>query len=164
MNALARSTKNDPASVMSKKAFGDGPCRDDTLCIVAIATGLPVFITTAHEYYATGLLIPVGIIAGGLLLVVAACARIVPGAHWPSDALGTYAICLSWMAAAAMPRRRKLPDTRPSITHKFSVAGFADMIQSALAAHGATHRLDGKISVKVDIVDAAGKLVETLVN
>jgi len=38
--------------------------------IVAIATGLPFFVTTAHEYYATGLLIPVGIIAGGLLLTV----------------------------------------------------------------------------------------------
>lgn len=34
------------------------------------------------------------------VLVVAACARIVPGAHWPSDALGTYAICLSWIAVA----------------------------------------------------------------
>ncbi len=38
--------------------------------------------------------------ATGVLLVVAACARIVPGAHWPSDALGTYAICLSWLAVA----------------------------------------------------------------
>ena len=36
----------------------------------------------------------------GIVLVVAAAARIVPGAHWPSDALGTYAICLSWLAAA----------------------------------------------------------------
>lgn len=44
-----------------------------------------------------------------VLLVVGACARIVPGAHWPSDALGTYAICLSWLAAAfsaaGVPRR-----------------------------------------------------------
>ncbi len=44
-----------------------------------------------------------------VVLVVAACARIVPGAHWPSDALGTYAICLSWLAvafsAAGVPRR-----------------------------------------------------------
>ncbi len=36
--------------------------------IVSISTGLPVLITSAHEYYAAGLLIPVGIIAGGLLL------------------------------------------------------------------------------------------------
>ena len=35
-----------------------------------------------------------------VLLAVAAAARIVPGAHWPSDALGTYAVCLSWLAAA----------------------------------------------------------------
>ena len=40
------------------------------------------------------------LVASGALLVVAACARIVPGAHWPSDALGTYAICLSWLAVA----------------------------------------------------------------
>ena len=44
-----------------------------------------------------------------VVLAVAACARIVPGAHWPSDALGTYAICLSWIAvafsAAGVPRR-----------------------------------------------------------
>ncbi len=40
------------------------------------------------------------LVASGALLVVAAYARIVPGAHWPSDALGTYAICLSWLAAA----------------------------------------------------------------
>ena len=43
-------------------------------------------------------------------LLVAAAARIVPGAHWPSDALGTYAICLSWLAvafdAAGVPRSR----------------------------------------------------------
>jgi len=36
--------------------------------IVAIATGLPVLVTSAHEYYAGGLLIPIGIVAGGLLL------------------------------------------------------------------------------------------------
>lgn len=34
---------------------------------------------------------------GIVLLVVAALARVVPGAHWPSDVLGTYAICLSWL-------------------------------------------------------------------
>ena len=31
--------------------------------------------------------------------LVAAAARVVPGAHWPSDVLGTYAICLSWLHA-----------------------------------------------------------------
>lgn len=40
------------------------------------------------------------LVAGLVVLFVAACARIVPGAHWPSDAVGTYAICLSWLAAA----------------------------------------------------------------
>lgn len=40
------------------------------------------------------------IIVGIALLILAAVARIVPGAHWPSDVLGTYAICLSWLYAA----------------------------------------------------------------
>ena len=44
------------------------------------------------------------------LLVVAAAARIVPGAHWPSDTVGTVAICLSWLAVAfnavGVPRGR----------------------------------------------------------
>jgi membrane-associated phospholipid phosphatase len=40
------------------------------------------------------------LVVGAVALVVAACARIVPGAHWPSDAVGTYAICLAWLAAA----------------------------------------------------------------
>ncbi len=34
---------------------------------------------------------------GIAVLVLAAAARVVPGAHWPSDVLGTYAICLSWL-------------------------------------------------------------------
>jgi membrane-associated phospholipid phosphatase len=34
---------------------------------------------------------------GVLVLLVAGAARVVPGAHWPSDVLGTYAICLSWL-------------------------------------------------------------------
>jgi undecaprenyl-diphosphatase len=36
---------------------------------------------------------------GIALLVLAGAARVVPGAHWPSDVLGTYAICLSWLNA-----------------------------------------------------------------
>jgi hypothetical protein len=40
------------------------------------------------------------VVAGTLVLVIAACARIVPGAHWPSDTAGTIAICLSWLAVA----------------------------------------------------------------
>ncbi|HVG61753.1 MAG TPA: phosphatase PAP2 family protein [Hyalangium sp.] len=43
----------------------------------------------------------VGVIAvGSALLILAGVARVVPGAHWPSDVLGTYAICLSWLYAA----------------------------------------------------------------
>ncbi|WP_224244654.1 phosphatase PAP2 family protein [Hyalangium gracile] len=38
-------------------------------------------------------------IVGSALLVLAAVARIVPGAHWPSDVLGTYVICLTWLHA-----------------------------------------------------------------
>lgn len=37
---------------------------------------------------------------GIALLLTAGAARVVPGAHWPSDVLGTYAICLSWLHAA----------------------------------------------------------------
>jgi len=44
-----------------------------------------------------------------VVLFVAAAARIVPGAHWPSDAFGTPAILLPWLAvafdAAGVPRR-----------------------------------------------------------
>jgi membrane-associated phospholipid phosphatase len=40
------------------------------------------------------------LVVGAAVLVVGACARIVPGAHWPSDAIGTLAICLAWLAAA----------------------------------------------------------------
>jgi hypothetical protein len=35
-----------------------------------------------------------------LVLLVAAAARIVPGAHWPSDAFGTPLILLSWLEVA----------------------------------------------------------------
>ena len=38
-------------------------------------------------------------------LVMAGLARVVPGAHWPSDVLGTYAICLSWVYAVLALRR-----------------------------------------------------------
>ncbi len=36
--------------------------------IVAVATGWPIFTVSTSEYFATGWLIPIGIIAGGLLL------------------------------------------------------------------------------------------------
>jgi undecaprenyl-diphosphatase len=46
------------------------------------------------------------VIVGVALLVLAGAARVVPGAHWPSDVLGTYAICLSWLNAAFSFLRR----------------------------------------------------------
>jgi membrane-associated phospholipid phosphatase len=52
------------------------------------------------------------LIAGVVVLLVAAAARVVPGAHWPSDAFGTLANVMGWMAvafsAAGVPRRSKL--------------------------------------------------------
>jgi undecaprenyl-diphosphatase len=45
-------------------------------------------------------------IVGIVLLILAGAARVVPGAHWPSDVLGTYAICLSWLNAALSFLRR----------------------------------------------------------
>ncbi len=47
--------------------------------------------------------------AAGVVLCVAAAARVVPGAHWPSDAFGTPLIVLPWLAvafdAAGVPRQ-----------------------------------------------------------
>ena len=40
------------------------------------------------------------LVGGSVVLVVAAAARIVPGAHWPSDAFGTAAILMTWLAVA----------------------------------------------------------------
>jgi membrane-associated phospholipid phosphatase len=46
---------------------------------------------------------------GIALLVLAGAARVVPGAHWPSDVLGTYAICLSWLNAGLAFLLRRAP-------------------------------------------------------
>lgn len=42
-----------------------------------------------------------GVLAAGVLVLLLACAaRVVPGAHWPSDVVGTIVVCLSWLAVA----------------------------------------------------------------
>ncbi|MDY7232969.1 phosphatase PAP2 family protein [Hyalangium rubrum] len=53
------------------------------------------------------------ITVGVALLVLAGAARVVPGAHWPSDVLGTYLICLSWLHAGLALIRRG--DTRGNL-------------------------------------------------
>lgn len=50
--------------------------------IAAMALGVPVFITSFQEYYATGWLIPISIIAGALLLIVTMhLAKVIGKAH-----------------------------------------------------------------------------------
>lgn len=72
-----------------------------TLYSVTSGGALLVAIRAARS---TARTVVIGVCAAAL--VVAGLARIVPGAHWPSDVLGTYAICLTWLyAALAMPRR-----------------------------------------------------------
>lgn len=109
------------AAIAAEQAFGEAskslfgrprPARD-LIAVMGNPTGLSFPSTFLTLYSVTiGALVvlawrlrpsPIrtGVIAVGVVvLVVAACARVVPGAHWPSDALGTYAICLSWLAAA----------------------------------------------------------------
>lgn len=97
----------------SKSLFGRPRPARDLVAVMGNPTGLSFPSTFLTLYSVTiGALVVLawrlrpsllrsGVVAAGLVvLVVAACARIVPGAHWPSDALGTYAICLSWLAAA----------------------------------------------------------------
>jgi PAP2 superfamily len=97
----------------SKGVFGRPRPARDLVAVMGNPTGLSFPSTFLTLYSVTvGALVVLAwrlraspirsaVIAVGLVvLVVAACARIVPGAHWPSDALGTYAICLSWLAAA----------------------------------------------------------------
>ncbi len=50
--------------------------------IVAIALGLPLFTTGSHEYFATGWLIPISVIAGALLLTLTMnLAKVAGGLH-----------------------------------------------------------------------------------
>jgi membrane-associated phospholipid phosphatase len=97
----------------SKSLFGRPRPARDLVAVMGNPTGLSFPSTFMTLYSVTiGALVVLAwrlrpsmlrtgvIVAGVALLVVAACARIVPGAHWPSDAFGTYAICLSWLAVA----------------------------------------------------------------
>ncbi len=106
----------------SKALFGRPRPARDLVAVMGNPTGLSFPSTFMTLYSVTiGALVvlawrlrPSGLrtgvlVAGTLVLVVAACARIVPGAHWPSDTVGTIAICLSWLAvafsAAGVPSR-----------------------------------------------------------
>jgi undecaprenyl-diphosphatase len=106
----------------SKSLFGRPRPARDLVAVMGNPTGLSFPSTFMTLYSVTiGALVVLAwrqrpsalrtgvIVAGVAVLVLAACARIVPGAHWPSDALGTYAICLSWLAvafsAAGVPSR-----------------------------------------------------------
>jgi PAP2 superfamily len=106
----------------SKLLFGRPRPARDLVAVMGNPTGLSFPSTFMTLYSVTiGALVVLawrltpsglrtGVLVGGsLVLVVAACARIVPGAHWPSDTVGTVAICLSWLAvgfsAAGVPSR-----------------------------------------------------------
>lgn len=97
----------------SKALFGRPRPSRDLVTVMGTPTGLSFPSTFMTLYSVTvgalGVLawrLPRGPVRTGVLmtaalvLLVAAAARIVPGAHWPSDAIGTYAICLSWLAVA----------------------------------------------------------------
>ena len=63
-----------------------------TLYSVTVGSLVLVALRTARGPVRLGV-----VLVGIALLVLAGAARVVPGAHWPSDVLGTYAVCLSWL-------------------------------------------------------------------
>ena len=106
----------------SKSLFGRPRPARDLVAVMGNPTGLSFPSTFMTLYSVTvGALVVLAwrqrpsllrtgvVVAGSLVLVIAACARIVPGAHWPSDTVGTIAISLSWLAvgfsAAGVPSR-----------------------------------------------------------
>ena len=97
----------------SKLLFGRPRPSRELVAVIGNPTGLSFPSTFMTLYSVTvGALVVVAwrmkassirtavLVVGGVVLVVAAAARIVPGAHWPSDAFGTPAILLPWLAAA----------------------------------------------------------------
>jgi undecaprenyl-diphosphatase len=97
----------------SKALFGRPRPSRDLVAVMGNPTGLSFPSTFLTLYSVTvGALVVLAwrarraplrapvLVVGAAVLVVGACARIVPGAHWPSDAIGTLAICLAWLAAA----------------------------------------------------------------
>lgn len=106
----------------SKTLFGRPRPSRDIVAVMGNPTGLSFPSTFMTIYSVTiGALVVLawprrdglgrGVVAAGLAVLLLACAaRVVPGAHWPSDVLGTLAICLSWLAVAfsavrALPSR-----------------------------------------------------------
>jgi membrane-associated phospholipid phosphatase len=97
----------------SKQLFGRPRPSRELVAVMGNPTGLSFPSTFMTLYSVTiGALFVLGwrmrpsplrtgvLVATGVVVFVAAAARIVPGAHWPSDAFGTPAILLSWLAVA----------------------------------------------------------------
>lgn len=95
----------------SKQLFGRPRPSRDLVAVMGAPSGLSFPSTFMTLYSVTiGALVALAwrqrpsprrtavLVAGVVVLLVAAAARIVPGAHWPSDTVGTVAICVSWIA------------------------------------------------------------------
>jgi membrane-associated phospholipid phosphatase len=95
----------------SKLLFGRPRPSRDVIAVMGNPSGLSFPSTFMTLYSVTigalvvlawpprGQALRTGVLAAGVVvLLVAGAARIVPGAHWPSDVVGTVAICLSWLA------------------------------------------------------------------
>lgn len=96
----------------SKALFGRPRPSRDIVAVMGNPTGLSFPSTFMTIYSVTiGALVVLAwrrrdglgravVVVGTAVLLLACAARVVPGAHWPSDVLGTMAICLAWLALA----------------------------------------------------------------